>query len=120
MSLLLHGELILLSLLFLVVVFRAIVKRRLLVQYALMWIIFSLGVFIFAVVPGVADGIRAFVGIEVTSNLIYLLAFLVLWVLTFSLTVIVSRQSQKIKSIIQMLSIEEQIKREHEKIDEKG
>lgn len=119
MSFLLHIELIILSILFLVVVFRAVVRRKLLVQYALLWVILAIGMLVFAVVPGIADGITALIGIKTTSNFIYLLAILSLLILTFSLTVIVSRQSQKIKSIIQMVSIEEQIKKELDETKEK-
>lgn len=113
MSLLFRLELIIISVVFLFFVFRAITLRKLLVQYALLWIILSFGMLLFALIPGLADFFTAVVGMETTSNFIYLLAILSLLILTFSLTIIISRQSQKIKSIIQMVSIEECMKNDY-------
>ena len=114
MPILLRVELIVLALLFLGIVLITVRKKKLQVQYALLWIILSIGMFLLAVVPGVAEWLTALVGIETPSNFIYLIAILSLLLLTFSLTIIVSKQSHKIKKIVQMVSIEETMKKEKE------
>lgn len=113
MSILLRVELIILSIVFLAIVFKTVSKRKLQVQYALLWIILSVGMLLLAAIPGVAEWLTELAGIETTSNFIYLLAILSLLLLTFSLTIIVSRQSQKIKKIIQSVSITETLKEEN-------
>lgn len=111
MPILLRIEMIVLSLAMLFIVLKTVSKRKLLVQYALIWIILAIGTFLLAVIPGVAEWLTALVGIETTSNFIYLLAIIALLALTFSLTIIVSKQTQKIKNIIQTVSIEESLKK---------
>lgn len=112
MPILLRVEMIILSVFFLAMVLRTVSRKKLQVQYALIWILLSIGTFLLAIIPGVAEWLSTLVGIETPSNFIYLLAILALLVLTFSLTVIVSKQSQKIKSIIQSVSIKEFIEKE--------
>ena len=114
MPILLRIEMIILSVFFLLIVLRTVSRKKLQVQYALIWILLAIGTFLLAIIPGVAEWISAIVGIETTSNFIYLLAILSLLALTFSLTIIVSKQSYKIKNIIQSVSINETLKKEME------
>ncbi len=115
MTTILRVEMVLFSIFFLFFVLRTVRKKKLQVQYALIWIVLAIGTFCLAVIPGVAEGLSALVGIETASNFVYLLAILSLLLLTFSLTIIVSKQAQKIKNIIQIVSIKETLKKENEK-----
>lgn len=112
MPILLRVEMIILSVFFLAMVLRTVSRKKLQVQYALIWIVLSIGTFLLAIIPGVAEWLSGLVGIKTPSNFIYLLAILALLVLTFSLTIIVSKQAQKIKSIIQSVSIEKKLENE--------
>ncbi len=114
MPVLLRVELIILSLFFLFLVLKTIRAKKLLVQYALVWIILATVMLLFAVIPGFAEFLTELVGIETTSNFIYLMAIVALLILSFSLTVIVSKQAVKIKNIIQSVSIDT-IQKEKEK-----
>lgn len=114
MPVLLRVELIILSLVFLFLVLKTIRDKKLLVQYALVWIILAAVMLLFAVIPGFAEFLTTLVGIETTSNFIYLAAIVALLILCFSLTVIVSKQTVKIKSIIQSVSIEDALQKEQE------
>ena len=117
MTTILRIEMVLLSVIFLFFVLQTVRKKKLQVQYALIWIVLALGTFCLAVIPGVAEKISALVGIETTSNFVYLLAVLALLILSFSLTVIVSKQAQKIKNITQIISIRETLQREQSEDD---
>lgn len=112
MPFLLRIEMIVLAVIFLLIVIKAVNRKKLWLQYSLVWIVISALMLIVAIFPGIATWIASTMKIETTSNLIYLLAIFALLILTFSLTVIVSKQSQRIKSIVQMVSIEKYLEKE--------
>lgn len=106
MSIILRIELIILALVFVTLVFNAVNRGKLWLQYSLIWLLISCGLLIVAFFPEVLEWLAAFMQIEVTSNLVYLIAIFVLVVITFYLTKIVSKQSEQIKTLIQVCSIE--------------
>ncbi|HIT57422.1 MAG TPA: DUF2304 domain-containing protein [Candidatus Galloscillospira stercoripullorum] len=99
-------ELTILALLFIVVVFVTVNRRKLQMRHSLIWLIISFGMIILAIFPQLAEWCADLVGIQTPSNLIYLLGIIALLILTFSLTVNLSRQSDRTRRIIQMVSIE--------------
>lgn len=117
MSIVLRIELIILALVFVALVFNAVNKRKLWLQYSLIWLLISCGLLIVAFFPQVLDWLSAFMQIEVTSNLVYLIAIFVLVVITFYLTKIVSKQSEQIKTLIQVCSIERYMTEKKERND---
>lgn len=106
MSNVLRIELIVLVLVFVMLVFNTVNKRKLWLQYSLIWLLISFGLLVVAFFPEILDWLAYFMQIEVTSNLVYLIAIFVLMVITFYLTKIVSKQSEQIKTLIQVCSIE--------------
>ena len=106
MSVVLRIEMIILALIFVTIVFRAVNRRKLWLQYSLVWILLSCGLVVIAFFPGVLDYLADFMQIEVTSNLVYLIAVFILVIIAFYLTTIVSKQSDQIKTLIQIYSIE--------------
>ena len=106
MSIVLRIELIILALVVVILVFNAVNKRKLWLQYSLVWILISFGILVTAFFPALLDWLADLMRIEVTSNLVYLIAIFVLVVITFYLTKIVSKQSEQIKTLIQVCSIE--------------
>lgn len=118
MSIVLRVELIILALVFVALVFNAVNKRKLWLQYSLIWLLVSVGLLVTAFFPNVLDWLADLMKIEVTSNLVYLIAIFVLVVITFYLTKIVSKQSEQIKTLIQVCSIERYVNEYRDK--EKG
>ena len=106
MSIVLRVELIILALVFVALVFNAVNKRKLWLQYSLIWLLVSVGLLVTAFFPKILDWLAHLMKIKVTSNLVYLIAIFVLVVITFYLTKIVSKQSEQIKTLIQVCSIE--------------
>lgn len=113
MSVVLRIEMIILALIFVTIVFRAVNKKKLWLQYSLVWILLSCGLVVIAFFPTVLDLLADFMQIEVTSNLVYLIAVFILVIISFYLTTIVSRQSDQIKTLIQIYSVEQYMS-EHE------
>lgn len=119
MSIVLRIELILLVFVFVTLVISAVNKRKLQLQYSLIWLLISCGLLIVAFFPGLLEQLAHFMRIEVTSNLAYLIAIFVLVVITFYLTKIVSKQSEQIKTLIQICSIEKYEREQKERDEDK-
>jgi hypothetical protein len=97
--------LLLVTLIFLVVVYNYVVKRKLLLKYALLWIMFSIMLLISITFPIILVKVSDFIGVEVTSNMVFLVGFLVLLFINFMLTSIVSYQKAGIVNLAQEVSI---------------
>ncbi len=106
MTLLLRIELIILAVAAIVFVVHTVNKRILLLKYSLIWLLISLVLIIAACFPKIAFSVTALVGIETPSNLIFFLAILSLLGICFSLSVIVSKQTEKMKRLVQTLSLD--------------
>ena len=66
--------------------------------------------------PQILNFICTLLGIELVSNLVFLMGFLILLVLTFVLTIIVSEQKKKIIVLVEEVAIikKEFVQRRHE------
>jgi len=90
---------------FILLILHTIKKKRLLLKYSLLWLAASLFMFICIVFPQILTLICTILGIELVSNLVFLIGFLILLVLTFILTIIVSEQKKKIILLVEELAI---------------
>lgn len=106
MSVVLRVELLLFALIFFVLVFRSVSKKKLQLRYSLIWLLVAFCMVAAACFPGIIELISNLVGIQVPSNLIYFLGIVVLLVLSYSLSIIVSKQSDQIKHLTQYIAIE--------------
>lgn len=115
MSLMLRVVLIALSLLFIVFVFCTVNRRKLQMRYSLIWLILSFCLLVVALFPQLVVWASRLAGVETPSNFIYLLGIFFLLVVAFSQTVNLSKQADRTKKLIQMISIEKYLReRENE------
>lgn len=112
MSMMLRVEMIIIALIFVAGVVRAVNRKKIRLQYSLIWLIISIGVMVLAFFPGIIIDAAKFMKIETPTNLLYLLAILCLLAICFYLTTIVSQQSDKIQRFIQITSVERYLKEE--------
>lgn len=105
MSPFLRVEMLLVAVAVLVMVFRSINRRRLRVQFSLVWLAVAAGMVLVAAFPGIAFRLCGLTRIEEPSNLIYLLGILTLLVIVFKQTEIISQHTEQIKRLTQELSI---------------
>ncbi len=112
MSALLRVEMIVLALVFITIVFVTVNKRRLQMRYSLIWLLISFAVIVVAFFPQLIMWLSDVVQIQTPSNLLYLLAVFALLIIAFSHTVNLSKQSEKIKRLVQMVSIEKYLQEE--------
>lgn len=90
---------------FILLILHTIKKKRLLLKYSLLWLASALLMIISILFPHFLTLLSNLLGIELVSNLVFLIGFLILLVLTFVLTIIVSEQKRKIILIVQELGI---------------
>ncbi|HPF83424.1 MAG TPA: DUF2304 domain-containing protein [Bacilli bacterium] len=87
-----------------------VIKRKISIKYSLVFIFPCLVLIIFTLVPGFMELVSNFIGFKTPSNMILTLLIGFLMTIVISLTVIVSNQKDKIRLLIQEISmIKEQI-----------
>jgi len=102
---LLRAELIILVVVIGLIIIFTLRAEKMTIKYALFWLLFIGAMLIALMIPDLLTTISKFLGFEVLSNMIFLIGTLVLFCLTFFLTVIVSKQNNKIRLLIQEVSI---------------
>ena len=90
---------------FAIIILNYIRKNKLNLKYALVWLALLLIMFIALLVPHLLEFLAKILGFELVSNMIFLCAIIVLLCITFSLTIIISRQANSIRLLTQEISI---------------
>lgn len=111
------------ALVFLAVVLRYLIIKKLNLKYALVWLLTSLVLLLLAIFPNVAIFAAGFVGIELPVNAVFMFAILLAFIIILTLTAIVSHLNKRIYRLTQMQAIlehrvrmlEEKDRREGEK-----
>ena len=80
-------------------------KNKISIKYSLIWYFMCFVLILFTLFPHLLELITGFFGIKIASNMIFALMICGLFVITISLTIIVSIQKEQIKNLIQELSI---------------
>lgn len=79
--------------------------KKIAVRYSLFWIIPTFCLFLASVFPGIISSINKLFGFEVLSNLILGIFITILMLITFVLTVVVTKQKETIKDLVQEVSM---------------
>lgn len=100
-------KIFLLTILFLqlILIIHTTKKRKFSIKYATMWILLIFGMAFVVIFPNILYTISSFFGFEVASNMIFLLAFFFLFYMIFILTASISIQNEKIKLLLQEISL---------------
>lgn len=107
-------------LLFFVIIVYLLKKNRLALRYTLMWMGMGICMFVLVIFPQLLDLIRKVLGFEDGMNALYVCGIGFMFILLMALTSIVSRQSDRIKSLAQDNALLEKRIRELEQIHEKN
>lgn len=105
MELRLRFSLIFAIIFFVFVMITFIKKDNISIKYSLIWLISCLISIIVILVPRFLELLSRILGFELASNMIFMIAIGVLFVISFSFTIIVSKQTQKIRLLIQEVSM---------------
>ena len=104
MSTLLRAEMIAVALLAVYIIVHNVNRKKLRIQYSFVWLLIALSMLGAALFPGAVSWLCGVLGLETPSNLIYLVAILVLMLISFFQTMLLSRQADQIKRLIQIVS----------------
>lgn len=110
-------EMIIIAVVFVILVFRAVNRRQLQLKYSLIWLLLSLGMIVVAFFPQIMDWLSSLLGIQTTSNFVYLIGIVLLIVFMFFLTIMLSKQSDRIRLLVQTVSIDKYLQENHLTID---
>lgn len=106
MSALLRIEMIGIAVLMLLIIVHNVNRKRLRIQYSFIWLLIAASMLLAAFFPGVVSWLCRVMSIETPVNLVYLLGILILLLITFFQTILISRQADRIKRLTQIVSIE--------------
>jgi hypothetical protein len=90
-------------------------KRRLELKYALIWMLVLVALFIFDCWPKLLVVVSNFIGIYAPVNMIFFLGFCFSLLIIFSLTVALSRLSNSVRTLDQIVALNEKKLEELEK-----
>ena len=100
-------KLFLMSLLILqlILIINRVMKKKMTIKYASFWIILIIIMSFIVIFPNIIFELSKFAGFEEASNMVFLLGFFFLFYISFIITTSVSIQNEKIKTLIQEVSI---------------
>lgn len=82
-----------------------LLKNRIPVKYALIWLFSTIIIIVVAVIPNLMEKLAKLLGFELLSNMVLCLFIAILMFLTLILTVIIGGQKKKTTLLIQELSL---------------
>lgn len=88
--------LLLVSVIVLFIVLWNIIKNHMNIGYAMVWILWSIGMIIISVFPEIIVSVGNVLGIQVASNTVFLITIFLLYCLTFYLYLRISRHNEDI------------------------
>lgn len=83
------------------VIVRLLKKKRLILKYSLLWIVLGVIMIILVIFPQMLRAISTLLGIEDTMNGLFTCAIGLVLMILMALTAIVSKQSDRIKNLVQ-------------------
>ena len=105
MNIVLQSILIAGVLLFLLFIILLVKRSRLQVKYSLMWILLALVYLVMGIFPGIVEGVAELLHIKEKVNALFLISVAFIFILCFVFNLLLSKQSNKIKLLIQEISI---------------
>ncbi len=104
--------LVVFALSWLLVVIFLVRKNKIPIKYSLIWFLTSFVILSVGLVPKLFSQFTRLIGFETSSNFVIGIILFLLLLITIILTVIVSKQNQQIKSLIQEIALlEEDVKK---------
>lgn len=105
MSLNLRIFLVIFSICLMLIILALISKRKLPIKYSLFWFFSSLLILLVGLFPNFIEIFTSLIGFQTTSNLVIGIILGIVLFITLLLTLIISEQKQRIKLLIQEVSL---------------
>lgn len=105
MNIILKISLLILLVFQLFLIITTVRKKKLTMKYASFWIVLILMMAIIVIFPSIVFKLSKLAGFEEPSNMIFLLGFFFLFYVSFIITTSISIQNEKIKLLVQEVSL---------------
>lgn len=116
MSIRIRVTIVLVLLVGLISIVNLIRKRNLELKYALTWLFLGVAMLVAVLIPGLMDSISAALGIYNPMNMVFFLGFLFSIIVIFTLTMSVSRNSNRVRKMAQKIALNEYRSNKHTEI----
>lgn len=90
---------------FVALVFKQVSRGRLLLQYSLLWLTLALVTMLVSIFPEPVFALARYLGFDTPSNFVFFVALFFLLAICLSLSVVVSKQTQHAKTLVQKLAL---------------
>lgn len=84
------------SIIVLLVVIKSVLNNKIKIHYAVVWLIWGIGMVLLSIFPDIFYKLAHFIGIEVPVNAVFLVMIFLLYCLTFYLYFVISRHNEDI------------------------
>ena len=116
MSLTLQLSMVIAELIYFGMIFYFLKKKMLSIKYSLLWLAFGIVMVVFTAFPGLFWRFSGLFGVESPMNGLFSILLFFVFTIIMSLTAIVSRQSERIRALVQSQALlEERIRRLEDK-----
>ncbi len=88
-----------------ILIIRTVKQKKMTIKYASFWILLLVLMSLIVIFPDIIYKLSNLVGFEVPSNMMFLLGFFFLFYVSFIITTSISIQNEKIKLLIQEISL---------------
>lgn len=88
-----------------IAIIKTLRKGRVPIKYSLLWLLSAIVILFVAAFPNVLDTLSSLIGFETISNMVIGVILVILLFMTMMLTIIVSGQKEKIRLLIQEVSV---------------
>ena len=105
MSINLKIALIIITLIYLLLILRALKNKKLQVSFSMFWIISTLILIVAIIIPNFVEYLTKLLGFELPSNMIFCVTIFIAFYLIFNITLKLSQEHQKNVVLLQELSI---------------
>ncbi len=105
MSISLRIVLVIIVLIYLLVIVKQIKKKKLQINFCIIWIIISAMLIVAVCIPNFIETISKMLGFEVASNMVFCLTIFIAFYLIFILTLRISQENAKTRELIQEISL---------------
>ena len=82
-------------------------RKKLELKYALIWMLLIIGLAIIVLIPGLLEQLAILLGIYSVINLVFFVGFIFSILIIFSLTMSLSRNSERVRKIAQKVALNE-------------
>lgn len=104
--------LLIVSIIVLVFVLWNIIKNKMNIAYAMIWILWAIGMVTISLFPQIVAWVTNLLGIQTQSNAVFLITIFLLYILTFYLYLTISRHNEEITTLnYEIASLKKELKK---------